>query len=78
MVMLLPTPSHLSLTEFEARQVDLTTSMEAVAVADTVLNLQGVVAASEALVLVAELEVEVEHTVVEVEVELTVLTLKTY
>lgn len=46
-------------------------------VADTGRNLKVVVAAPQALVVVAESEVEVEHTLVEVAVELTVLNLKT-
>lgn len=47
-------------------------------VAETGLNLKAVVAASSALVVVAESEVEVEHMVVEGEVELTVLNLRTF
>lgn len=74
MIMLLPTPSYLPLTKFAVRQIDLTTT---IVVADTGRNLKEVVAAPQALVVAAESEVEVEHTLVEVEVELTVLNLKT-
>lgn len=54
--------------------MDLTTT---IVVADTGRNLKEAVAAPQALVVAAESEVEVEHTLVEVEVELTVLNLKT-
>lgn len=52
--------------------------VEALVVAETGLNLKAAVAASSALVVVAESEVEVEHMVVEGEVELMVLNLRTF
>lgn len=52
-------PFWSPLSKFAARQIDLTTT---VVVADTGRNLKVVVAAPQALVAVAESEVEVEHT----------------
>lgn len=73
------TPSHIPQRNSQpANQTDLTTMMEALAVAGTGLNLKVAAAASSALVVVAESEVEVEHMVVEGEVELTVLNLRTF